>query len=288
MSLSVDRGAPVLQQELKLWLQDIFGRVKGMINVLGYVRVSTLNQVKEGYSLGEQEDEIRKYCDINGYNLVQIFSDEGKSGAKTDIDEEKIERDGLLDLFDRLQTGDIQYVVVLGTNRLWRSDMVKMIIHREFKKYSVDIKAIDLPSYSIYSDNPTDILINGVIEVIDRYERSEIARKLKRGRMKKAECGGYSGGGAPFGYRAVRGAKVLEVVPEEAQVVRRVFELAEGYPDMALRKIALQVTTEGYRARNGKAIGGMMVKRILEREAFYRGIYKYGDVESIGQHDSIL
>lgn len=55
-----------------------------------------------------------------------------------------------------------------------------------------------------------------------------------------------------FGYGAVRGAKVLEVVPEEAQAVRRVFELAEGYPDMALRKIAAQVTTEGYRGRNGK------------------------------------
>lgn len=48
-----------------------------MINVLGYIRVSTVNQVKEGYSLGEQEDEI------------------------------EVDRDGLLDLLNRIKEGDI-------------------------------------------------------------------------------------------------------------------------------------------------------------------------------------
>lgn len=55
--------------------------------------------------------------------------------------------------------------------------MVKMIIHRELKKDKVDIKSIDLPTYSIYTENPTDVLINGVFEVLDRYERLEISRK---------------------------------------------------------------------------------------------------------------
>lgn len=259
-----------------------------MINVVGYIRVSTMGQVKEGYSLGEQLDEIEKFCTENGFNLMDTFRDEGKSGAKTDEDETEIERDGLLDMLGRLKEGDIKYVVVLSTNRLWRSDMVKMIIHRELKKYKVDIKSVDVPTYSIYENNPTDVLINGVMEVLDRYERLEITRKLKRGRKKKAEGGGYSGGGAPYGYRAVRGSKVLEIVPDEAQVVRRVFELAGGGQDMTLRGMASQLTLEGYRGRNGKDIGPMMVKRILDREDFYRGFYKYGEVESIGQHDSIL
>ncbi|MBD5147933.1 MAG: recombinase family protein, partial [Oscillibacter sp.] len=74
---------------------------------------------------------------------MDTFRDEGRSGAKTDKDEEKIERDGLLDLLDRINEEDIQYIVVLSTNRLWRSDMVKMIIHRELKRYKVDIRSID-------------------------------------------------------------------------------------------------------------------------------------------------
>lgn len=259
-----------------------------MINVLGYVRVSTIKQFKEGYSLGEQLDDIEKFCKANGFNLVEIYKDEGKSGAKTDKDEKRIERDGLLDMLDRIKDGDIKYIVVLSTNRLWHSDMVKMIIHRELRKYGVDIKSIDTPTYSIYASNPTDVLINGVLEVLDQYERLEIARKLRRGRKKKAEGGGYSGGGAPFGYKAVRGSKVLEIVPEEARGVQRVFELAGEYPGMSLREMASTLTQEGYRGRKGNGISPMLVKRILDRESFYRGFYSYGGVESIGQHGPLL
>lgn len=259
-----------------------------MDNVLGYIRVSTVNQVKEGYSLGEQLDEIEKFCAANGFNLVDTFKDGGKSGAKTDRAEEKIEREGLLDMLDRIKEGDIKYIVVLSTNRLWRSDMVKMIIHRELRKHKVDIKSIDAPTYSIYTTDPTNVLINGVLEVLDQYERLDIARKLKRGRMKKAEGGGYSGGGVPYGYKAVRGAKVIEIVPEEARMVRRVFELAGEYPDMSLRKMASQLTTEGYKGRKENSIGPMLVKRILGHEDFYRGFIKYGGIQFIGRHEPIL
>jgi len=259
-----------------------------MINVLGYIRVSTVNQVKEGYSLGEQEDEIEKFCKANNLNLIDTFKDEGISGAKTDEDETRVDRDGLIDMLNRIKEGDIKYIVVLSTNRLWRSDGVKFLICRELEKCGVDVKAIDRPTYSIYTKDPSEYLMNRIFESLDTYERMEIAIKLKRGRKKKAEGGGYSGGGAPYGYKAVRGSKVLEIVPDEAQLVRRVFDLAGGYPDMTLREVASQLTTEGYRGRNGKDIGPMMVKRILDREDFYRGFYKYGGIESIGQHDPIL
>lgn len=259
-----------------------------MRNVLGYIRVSTTNQVKDGYSLEEQREEIEKYCENNNLNLIDIYEDCGKSGAKTDEDETHIERDGLIDLLARLKDGDIQFIVVLSTNRLWRSDMVKMIIHRELKKYKVDIKAIDRPSYSINASDPSSFLMNGIFEVLDSYERLEITLKLKRGRKKKAEGGGYSGGGAPYGYRAVRGSKVLEIDPEEARGVQRVFDLVRGCPDMTLREIGAQMSLEGYRGRKGGEFSPMLVKRILDKEDFYKGFYKYGEVESIGQHDSIL
>lgn len=86
----------------------------------------------------------------------------------------------------------------------------------------------------------------------------------------------------------VRGTKVLEIVPDEAQVVRRVFDLAGECQGMSLRGMASQLTLEGFRGRNGKDIGPMMVKRILDREDFYKGFYRYGDIKSIGQHDTIL
>ncbi len=44
-----------------------------IVNVYGYIRVSTEGQVKQGYSLAEQHAEIEKYCSSKSYNLIEIF-----------------------------------------------------------------------------------------------------------------------------------------------------------------------------------------------------------------------
>ncbi len=51
------------------------------MNVVGYIRVSTQGQAKEGYSLKYQEDEINAYCEEQGWNLIHIFRDEAGSVA---------------------------------------------------------------------------------------------------------------------------------------------------------------------------------------------------------------
>lgn len=153
------------------------------VNVYGYIRVSTEGQVKQGYFLAEQRAEIEKYCSSNSYNLIGIFKDEGISGAKANEDEMSIEREGLRDMLASMKENKIQYIVVLSTNRLWRSDLVKGLLHREIKKNNVDIRAIDRENYSIYTQNPNEIFVNGMFELLDVYERLEIALKLKRGRL---------------------------------------------------------------------------------------------------------
>ena len=82
--------------------------------------------------------------------------------------------------------------------------MVKVLLHRELKKNNVDIKAIDRPNYSIYTQNPNEIFVNGMFELLDVYERLEIALKLKRGRLQKAKGGGYAGGGCPKTIRLLK------------------------------------------------------------------------------------
>jgi DNA invertase Pin-like site-specific DNA recombinase len=46
-----------------------------MQNVVGYVCVSTQGQVRDGYSLQYQMDEIIKYCEENSMNLIRIYED---------------------------------------------------------------------------------------------------------------------------------------------------------------------------------------------------------------------
>ena len=202
------------------------------VNVFGYVRVSTEGQVKKGYSIDEQCEEIEKYCKDNSYNLVHLYKDEGISGAKANEDEMSLERDGLLDMLACLKESKIQYIVTLTTNRMWRSDMAKVLIQRELKKNNVDVKAIDRPNYSIYTQNPNEFFVNSMFEVLDVYETMEITLKLRRGRLQKAKGGGYAGGGIPFGYYCPNGHRKLCIHTEEAKAVQRVFQLKQlmSYP----------------------------------------------------------
>lgn len=259
-----------------------------VVNVFGYVRVSTDGQVKQGFSLAEQKAEIEKYCKESNYNLIRVFKDEGVSGVKANEDELCIERDGLLDMLASLKDNNINYIIVLNTNRLWRSDLVKVLLHRELKKYNVDIIAIDRPNYSIYTQNPNEIFVNGMFELLDVYERLEIALKLKRGRLQKAKGGGYAGGVAPFGYYCVRGGKKLFVHNVESKAVQRVFQLKHLMPEITLKNLAECMQLEGHKGRTGAEFNAMLVKRILDKKDFYMGSYSYGGINSIGNYEPIL
>jgi site-specific DNA recombinase len=45
---------------------------------------------------------------------------------------------------------------------------------------------------------------------------------------------------------------------------------------------------ENYKTQQGKAFTKVQVKRILDRRAFYSGIYRYANIESIGLHQAII
>ncbi|KMP29226.1 recombinase family protein [Bacillus wiedmannii] len=235
--------------------------------VVGYIRVSTEGQVRDGYSLAYQVEEIERYCNENNLELLRVYEDRGLSGATVDEEGLTVERDGLQELL---------------------SDMAKVLIQRELKKHEVDVKAIEQSSYSIYTHDPNDFLVNGMLELLDQYQRIEIALKLSRGRKKKAERGGYAGGGVLFGYKAKKGQKVLEVDAGKAVVVRRLFELRYIFKNWSFTQLAEQLNVEGYCTAKGKQFTKVQVKRMLDRENFYRGMYKYGKIQTKGQHAAII
>ncbi|MDQ0494820.1 recombinase family protein [Paenibacillus brasilensis] len=258
------------------------------MNVIGYVRVSTQGQAKDGYSLSYQQDEIRSYCQEQGWNLLHIFTDEGISGAKIDEDTLEVDRIGFQDMLSALSTQTIDAVVVLNTSRLWRSDIVKVLVHREFKKHGVDVRSIEQPTYSIYKKDPSDFLINGLMELLDAYQRLEISMKLSRGRNKKAQQGGYAGGRVAFGYKAKKGQKAIEINLDEATAVQRLFELKELFPDWSLSQLAYQMNDDGFTTQQGKKFTKVQIKRILDRRPLYEGTYFYGGIEANGLHQAII
>lgn len=260
-----------------------------MQKVFGYVRVSTPNQAREGYSLGYQAEEIKRYCEQNNFELIHIFSDAGVSGAKVDEDGLTVDRPALQEMLAELQSQCIKLVVCLNTSRLWRSDTAKILIQRVMKKNSVDIRAIEQPTYSIYGNDPSNILINGIMELLDEYARLEIALKLSRGRKKKAGQGLYAGGGIVYGYKSVKANGIIEIDEEQAKAVRLIFELRSQSTGYSLSQIASRVNYEGFLTEKGKPFTKVQILRVLSHASFYKGFYKYGDcIETKGQHQAIL
>lgn len=127
-----------------------------------------------------------------------------------------------------------------------------------------------------------------MLELLDQYQRLEIAMKLSRGRRKKAEQGGYAGGGIPYGYTCKKGQKQLVINLDEASAVRRLFELRVLFPDWTLSKYADQLNLDGFKTAKEKDFTKVQVKRLLDKENFYKGLYNYGEIIAPGQYSAIL
>jgi len=250
------------------------------MKVVGYVRVSTETQVREGQGLRVQRDQIKKYCADHKMDLVRIYEDKGISGAKADEETLTIDREGLQDMLAEIPNLDVKQIVVLNTSRLWRSDLVKVLIQRELVKYNVDVKSIDQPTYSIYSQNdPSQFLVNGMMELLDQYQRLEIVLKLKRGKMNKAKEGGFAGGQRPFGYKPIKinNRPDIAIDQEEASIITMIKKLRRR--GMSMKSIADRLNDDRIPTKRGGQWHASTIQYILNNKV-YKGNFEHNRIKT--------
>lgn len=95
------------------------------MKVIGYIRVSTQGQARDGYSLAYQEDEIKTYCQTHGYTLLRLFKDEGISGAKVDEEALEVDRLGFQEMVKSENDEILYYEGGIPTNSAYISEMKK-------------------------------------------------------------------------------------------------------------------------------------------------------------------
>jgi DNA invertase Pin-like site-specific DNA recombinase len=252
----------------------------------GYARVSTHTQSERGYGMDIQREAIGKYCRDNGLELAEIFEDRGIGGAEVvegDGDALVSKRKGLLRLLSVLGGGN--KVIVLNTSRLWRSDIAKVLIRKEIERKGGEVISIEQPRYSVYKRDPSEILINGMFELLDEYECVSIALKLAKGRAAKAGKGDKPAGVAPFGYRYADNKKSIVVDEREARTVKRIFSLSQA--GKSIRRIAGALDADGITTRRGKTWTKAAVHKIL-RNTFYTGALTHQQISIKGNHQAII
>ncbi len=241
-----------------------------------YTRVSTPEQAVEGYSIDEQERKCKAAIESKGWTYVDTFTDPGYSGRSMD-------RPGLTELIEAINAGEVDAVVIYKLDRLSRKQRDTMtIIEDVFMAHDITLVSLN---ETLDTSTPWGRAMIGILSSFNQMESENIQARTAMGRAAKANEGGYAGGKPPIGYRADDGH--LVIVPEEAEIVRLVFQLREqGYTMM---KIADTLNYLGYRTKKGYKFKHSAVQTILNNEETYRGTYRYGKGEKhIGQHEAIL
>lgn len=245
-----------------------------MGSIYAYYRVSTQSQVEQN-GIDMQVAEVEKYCKENGIEISGEFKDEGVSGTRVD-------REGLNELLATMEKGD--KVIVQNTSRLWRNESVKVMVHHELKKIGADIISIEQKTYTIYNKDPNDFLFNGMMELLDQYERMTISMKLAKGRKARAKGGNKPCGTAPYGYKW-EGNKI-DIDYNNNLVVRDLFDMCLEF-NGNLSEVRRNCIEKGYKTSTGKDFSVQSIKNILVND-FYIGIVTYAGKKTKGEHKPII
>ena len=183
------------------------------INAGLYMRVSTEDQAREGFSLPEQKERLEAYCKFNDYNIVEYYKDAGIS-AKTGNHRPEYER-----MLEDGKNGKINMFIALKLDRVTRSvkDWESLIEFTE--KYNIDL--------ALVNDKIDTTTANGkmVSRIMMSVSQNEIERTSERtiigleGAIKQ----GHIPARAPLGYKHVD--KVLVPDPLTKDIVIRIFNL---------------------------------------------------------------
>lgn len=249
-----------------------------MKQAIGYLRVSTDGQVGEDkYGLDAQREQINLYALANGYEIVEWAKDEGYSGATLD-------RPALNELlYGDIANPPISAVIVAKNDRISRDMEQYFYVKYSLKKKNIDLKSVseDFGQLGVFAH-----IMESLAMFIAEQERINIAKRTSGGRKIKAAAGGYSGGRAPYGYKVENGQYVI--MPEEAEMVRKVFEKLDN--GATLVDTAEWLNDNGYRTRSGKKFYASHISAIKKNRPLYEGMYKYGkDMNWVkGVHEPLL
>ena len=176
-----------------------------------YPRVSTDDQVREGFSLDEQEKEMKKLCMYKNYQIYKVYREEGVSAKN-------MNRPKFQEMMQDLKDGKINRIIVYKLDRLTRSIQDLEVICKLIEKYHCSLDSV---SEEINTDTAMGVFFIRMTTILAQLEIERTSERTKFG-LKGAAKNGHFCGKAPIGYRKIN--KKLVIDDLESEVVKEIFD----------------------------------------------------------------
>lgn len=228
-----------------------------MMRAVGYIRVSTEEQAKEGISLDTQKDRISAFAHAKDWQLGELYQDEGFSGKNLD-------RPALQALIKAAGNGAFDVVIIYKLDRLTRKVRdLGYLIEDVFEKNGIGFTSVQ---DNFDTTTASGKLILNVLGSVAQWERDIISERTKDALQYKSENDEYLGT-PPLGFRAE--GKDLKKVDQELQVVQRVWELrGKGRKKLSLAEVARRLNEEGCQSKRGGRFYHSTVAYILKNQRY--------------------
>jgi DNA invertase Pin-like site-specific DNA recombinase len=209
----------------------------GAPRAVGYVRVSTAEQAREGWSLDAQHRRVAAFCEAKGWPVARVYADEGVSALK--------HRPGWEQLLTDVLADGVTHVVALKLDRFGRSALDLLSTYDVLERKGVALVCIE---DSIDTSTPAGRLMRTVLAAVAEFERDLISERTRAG-LAEARAQGKRLGGPVL-------------ITDDAEA--RVAELHRA--GLSLRQIAAQLNQEGVPTVKGGPWHHASIDRVLRRQ----------------------
>ena len=243
-----------------------------MPRVAIYTRVSTEDQAREGFSLGAQKERLIAYCEAQGWDITEIYQDEGHSGRNT-------RRPAYQRMLEEKDRWDI--MLVMKMDRIHRNSKNFMIMMESLERWG---KKFTSMNESLDTSNAVGRFVVDIIQRIAQLESEQIGERTYMGMRQKAESmDGMLGFNPPYGYH-MEGESLI-VMEAERKVVQGVF--AHYLSGSTAIQIAKSLNQESIATRRGKEWTIWSIGRMLHNPV-YAGYLRWDGLILPSDHEAII
>ncbi|MFV0250196.1 MAG: recombinase family protein [Bacilli bacterium] len=181
-----------------------------------YIRVSTEDQARQGYSLPEQEKRIREYCTYKRIKIYNVYREDGKSAKNTDG------RPAFNKMMAEMEQGKFNAIVIYKLDRFTRSTIDLDLTLRKMEKLKCDLMSV---TEEINTKTAFGKFFIRIIVLLAQLEIEQTSERTIMG-LEGAIKEGVHIGKKPLGFMPkTKDNTKLIINEEEAIIVRKIFNM---------------------------------------------------------------